>query len=81
MRIPKSQVVGEVNRGWYHMAVALDFERSGIGAFAGGRRQVEELRAYAQERPELVASNPSVRYELADRAVEFATGQVVGDAS
>ena len=74
VRIPKTQVVGEVNRGWYHMAVALDFERSGIGAFAGGRRQVEELREYAQERPELVASNPGVRYELADRAIEVAVG-------
>ncbi len=74
VRIPKTQVVGEVNRGWYHMAVALDFERSGIGAFAGGRRQVEELHQYAQERPELVASNPAVRYELADRAIEVAVG-------
>ncbi len=74
VRIPKSQVVGEVNRGWYHMAVALDFERSGIGAFAGGRRQVEDLQSYAQKRPELVASNPGVRYELADRAIEVAVG-------
>ena len=43
VRIPQTNVVGEVNRGWYHLAVALDFERSGIGAFAGGRRTVEEI--------------------------------------
>ena len=41
VRVPATQVVGEVNRGWYHMAVALDFERSGIQAYAGGRRTVE----------------------------------------
>ncbi|MBK8561520.1 hypothetical protein [Candidatus Amarobacter glycogenicus] len=36
VRVPANQVVGEVNRGWYHMAVALDFERSGIQSYAGG---------------------------------------------
>ena len=30
VRIPKDYLVGELNRGWYHVAVALDFERSGI---------------------------------------------------
>ena len=34
VRVPKTSVVGEVDRGWYHMAVALDFERSGIRGFA-----------------------------------------------
>jgi alkylation response protein AidB-like acyl-CoA dehydrogenase len=74
VRVPAKQVVGEVNRGWYHMAVALDFERSGIGAYAGGRRTVERLMETARAHPELVKRRPTVRYELADRAVEVATG-------
>jgi alkylation response protein AidB-like acyl-CoA dehydrogenase len=74
VRIPANQVVGEVNRGWYHMAVALDFERSGIGAFAGGRRSVKRLTRIAKEHPELVAARPSVRHELADRAIEVNVG-------
>ena len=31
VRIPATQLVGEENRGWYHVAVGLDFERSSIG--------------------------------------------------
>lgn len=74
VRVPATQVVGEVNRGWYHMAVALDFERSGIQAYAGGRRSVERLVALAKERPELVRRRPGIRHELADRAVEVNVG-------
>jgi len=74
VRVPATQVVGEVNRGWYHMAVALDFERSGIQAFAGGRRSVERLVGIAKSRPELVARRPSVRMELADRMVDINVG-------
>ncbi len=74
VRVPANQVVGEVNRGWYHMAVALDFERSGIQAFAGGRRTVESLVALAKSKPELVQRRPSVRMELADRAIEVNVG-------
>jgi len=74
VRVPASQVVGEVNRGWYHMAVALDFERSGVAAFAGGRKSVERLVKVAKKNPQLVAQRPSVRMELADRAVEVNVG-------
>ncbi len=74
VRVPATQVVGEVNRGWYHMAVALDFERSGIQSYAGGRRSVERLVALAKANPQLLEQRPSVRYELADRAVDIAVG-------
>src|SRR3990172_3530351 len=74
VRVPAKQVVGEVNRGWYHMAVALDFERSGIQSYAGGRRTVERLVSLAKSHPELVERRPSVRYELADRSLEVNVG-------
>jgi alkylation response protein AidB-like acyl-CoA dehydrogenase len=74
VRIPADQVVGEVNRGWYHMAVALDFERSGVGAFAGGRRSVERIVDLAKQHPDLVKRRPSVREELADRIIDVNVG-------
>ena len=77
VRVPASQVVGEVNRGWYHMAVALDFERSGIGAYAGGRRNVERLTKVAKENPKLMAIRPTVKNELADRSIEVAVGTIL----
>ena len=74
VRVPKTNVVGETNRGWYHLAVALDFERSGIGAFAGGRRTVEEITGFAQENTHLLDARPGIRYELAERAIEVEVG-------
>ncbi len=75
VRIPKDCLVGELNRGWYQVAVALDFERSGIQAYAGGRRALERLVAFAREHSDGgVQRNPSLRLRLADRAVELAAG-------
>jgi len=74
VRVPKSNVVGEVNRGWYHLAVALDFERSGIGAFAGSRRTVEEITQFAADEPQYLQRRPGVRYELAERQIEVEVG-------
>jgi alkylation response protein AidB-like acyl-CoA dehydrogenase len=74
VRIPKNYLVGELNRGWYHVAVALDFERSGIQAYAGGRRTIERLVRYVQQNPETLRRYPQARLRLADRAVELAAG-------
>ncbi|MXY35164.1 MAG: acyl-CoA dehydrogenase [Dehalococcoidia bacterium] len=74
VRVPVEQRVGEENRGWYHLAVALDFERSGIAAYSGGRRNVERLTDIAAEHPQLLEQRPGVRYELADRMVEVNVG-------
>ncbi len=77
VRIPKANLVGELNRGWYQVAVALDFERSGIQAYAGGRRTLERLVSYVQEHPETMSRNPEVRLRLADRAIELAAGTYI----
>ncbi len=74
VRIPKDCLVGELNRGWYHVAVALDFERSGIQSYAGSRRTLEQLTRYVQEQPESVRRNPAVKMRLVDRMVELAAG-------
>ncbi len=74
VRIPKGNLVGEKNRGWYQVAVALDFERSGIQAYAGGRRNLERLVAFAKEHPEFAQRNPTARMDLADRWIELQVG-------
>ncbi|MEO8540949.1 MAG: acyl-CoA dehydrogenase family protein [bacterium] len=45
VRIPASQRVGEQDRGWYALAVALDFERSSIGSTSGARRSLDDFIA------------------------------------
>ena len=49
VRIPKENLVGVENRGWYQVAVALDFERSGVALPAHARRNLEELTKYVKE--------------------------------
>lgn len=73
VRIPKDNLVGEKNRGWYQLAVALDFERSSIGWAAGNHRIIDELVQYAKETKrngEVLANDPLIRNELAEVAVE-----------
>src|SRR5690606_34944083 len=69
--IPATNSVGEVNRGWYHLAVALDFERSSIQFSGSGRRDIEKMSQILKDNPGLVASRPNIRTELADRYIEL----------
>jgi alkylation response protein AidB-like acyl-CoA dehydrogenase len=74
VRIPGDSLVGVENRGWYQVATALDFERSGVGAYANGKRSVEKLVSAARDEESLVEQNPTARYELADRWIEVQVG-------
>ena len=77
VRVPKENLVGEENRGWYIGAATLDFERSGIATGVSHALMVEELIDFAQEKrgrgESALGRDYSVRLELADRAIE---GQV-----
>jgi alkylation response protein AidB-like acyl-CoA dehydrogenase len=79
VRVPKENLVGEWDRGWYTLAVALDFERSGVGYSANGRRTIEGLVNYARETSgniydgnggQPLSKDPIVRNKLADAAIE-----------
>ncbi len=73
VRIPKDNLVGEKNMGWYQLAMALDFERSSIGTAAINQRIIEELVQYAKETKcngGMLADDPLIRNELAGVAVE-----------
>ena len=49
VRVPKGNVVAEVNRGWYAGMTLLDFERSGVEYAALARRALDETRKFASE--------------------------------
>ena len=73
VRIPKENLVGQKNNGWYQLMIALDFERSSIGYAATNQRIIEELIKYAKETTrngEPLANDPLIRNELAQLAVE-----------
>jgi alkylation response protein AidB-like acyl-CoA dehydrogenase len=66
LRVPRSQLVGEMNRGWYVGMATLDFERSAIGSVAGTRRDLEDLAGMLRG----TTVSKTARLELADRVLE-----------
>ncbi len=75
VRVPKENLVGEEHRGWYVAMTVLDFERSGIMAFAGQRRLLEQLTALLQERRSRVSAQH--RLGLADLVVANNVGRAM----
>jgi alkylation response protein AidB-like acyl-CoA dehydrogenase len=73
VHIPKENLVGQKDNGWYQLMIALDFERSSVGYAAANQRTIEELINYAKETTrngEPIANCPLIRNELAQLAVE-----------
>jgi alkylation response protein AidB-like acyl-CoA dehydrogenase len=80
VRVPKKNLVGELNRGWYVAATLLDFERSGIEYSASSRRTLHDLVRFAKETQwngTILASEPLVRSRLASLAIEAEVGRTL----
>jgi alkylation response protein AidB-like acyl-CoA dehydrogenase len=74
VRVPRTHLLGEENRGWYVAAATLDFERSGVAHAVRHQLIVDRLTDYAREHrvggQTILQRNPELRFELADRHVE-----------
>ena len=72
-RVPRANVVGEEDRGWYVAVTLLDFERSGIDYSASARRILDDTREFATETKrngQPVMEIPWVRNLMADRYID-----------
>lgn len=66
VRVPKKNLVGQKNKGFYHMMVALNFER--IFPYGHLQRAMEDLIRYVKETSrngKLLAQDPLVRQKIA----------------
>ena len=73
VRVPRANLLGEENRGWYVGAATLDFERSGIATAVRHQLIVEDLLTYAKgagNGADALPRHPLLRWELADRYLE-----------
>jgi alkylation response protein AidB-like acyl-CoA dehydrogenase len=74
VKVPKTNIVGEINRGWYAGMTLLDFERSGVGYCAMSKRALDETVRYARttkSNGRMLIEQPEVRNKLAGMAVEI----------
>ncbi len=72
VRVPRSNTLGEKNRGWYVMMQSLNYERGGYIKYARCQRTLDELVKYAKEtrvRDRLLIDDPLTRHKLADMAI------------
>ena len=74
VRVPKKNLVGEQDRGWYVGAALLDFERSGVDRPARAKRVLEDLVNFCKENKKngrLLADDPIIKHELSELAVQI----------
>jgi len=74
VRIPRENLVGEMNKGWYMLAVSLDFERTSISSVARTQGLWDALLRWVRNSPQ-ASITPQARLALADRGIEIQVGR------
>jgi len=74
VRVPKENMVGEKNRGWYVVLGVLDFERSTFPLHAISRRKLDDFLEYARETKFL---NPVMRNHFAELLIECEIARLI----
>ena len=76
VRVPRKDLLGEENRGWYVGTTTLDFERSSIGTSIAQGQSVENLVLWVKENRR--GTLPSTaKMELAERTIEAETARLM----
>ena len=77
VRLPKENLVGEENRGWYIATTTLDIERSAVATAVNQILRIQDLAALAKELASPARVKTSMRHELAERRIEAEIGQML----
>ncbi|WP_156686904.1 acyl-CoA dehydrogenase family protein [Mycobacterium sp. Marseille-P9652] len=81
VRVPVTNLIGEVNRGWTYITGALDLERGALTNSGDLRRSVDELRELAR-RPRrdgsVPADSPALRRRLAQAEADVEVATLMG---
>ena len=79
VRVPKRQVIGEVNRGWYAAMTTLNFERAGgTGArFVAVLDKFIDMARNLKVNGEPILNDPLTKHKLADLRIRVETGRML----
>ncbi len=77
VRVPRANLVGGENRGWYVAATTLDFERSGINRVTSTRRQFEELVRFFRSESLPARHRAVARVRLGELAIELQVARLL----
>ena len=80
VRVPKDNLVGEKNQGWYVAVTLLDFERSGIDYSANARRLLDDLARWVKDNGRgdtPLSKDAAVRNTLVERYIETEVARLI----
>jgi len=79
VRIPKTSLIGEKNRGFYQILNQLDYERSGMERLMANYPLFEALIQYTKEtkrKGQPLSQDPLIRAKLAQLKIELEIGRL-----
>ncbi len=80
VRVPKTALLGQLNRGWYDLMSVMDMERSGMSSVAEREVSFDKILQYVKEAKrdgKPLAEYPAVRSALADMYREIVVGRLL----
>lgn len=80
VKVPKENMLGEKNRGWYVTMATANFERSGSGAFVTSRIELQRIIDFCKETKwhnKYLIDNDVLRHRLAQCALEIEVGHTL----
>jgi alkylation response protein AidB-like acyl-CoA dehydrogenase len=81
VRVPKRNLIGEVNQGWYYITGALDLERGALTNASDLRREVDGLISFCRSHSlgeGRLGDNPDVRRRLAELDADVEVARLFG---
>ncbi|MBN1690997.1 MAG: acyl-CoA dehydrogenase family protein [Dehalococcoidia bacterium] len=80
VRAPKDSLVGQKNNGWFQLAMALDFERSGVQTAAWNKLILDHMITYAKTNKRngrMISEDPIMRSLMAEMAIEIEVARML----
>lgn len=80
VQVPKSCLVGGINKGWYQIAQQLDYERSGVERLMTNYPLLQDLIKYAKQTEqggEPLSKQATIRNSIADLTVRYEVGRML----
>jgi alkylation response protein AidB-like acyl-CoA dehydrogenase len=80
VRIPKTTMVGGLNKGFYQIAQQLDYERSGVERLMTNYPLLEDIIKYVKETKHFdqpISKEINIRQSVADLVVSFEAGRLL----
>jgi alkylation response protein AidB-like acyl-CoA dehydrogenase len=80
VRVPRSNMVGEQNRGWYYLAAALDFERIAVftvGTFRAAFDRIVQAVKTAEYGGRKLRDDPNIRQKIGQISLELEATQML----